>query len=186
MLSSKDYFLIEEWLERGYSKERIFRGIRNAFEQMPRDKIRNVYDCREHVENFETKISKSETSRIDEVESKDYIDRIINNFDHLISGDIRPNLLELHNKFRSRLLELDLSKINIFTEINKIEEEYFEQFSNFLNEKEKSKLNEKIVKAVNAGNDYINEESKKKALNIHLKNLIIKEYIFFNPFETDN
>ena len=185
MLSSRDYSLIKDWMERGLSKEQIFNGIRTAFEQKAGDRIRNIYDCKEHVESSELKTNRSESLKEDFVELKRYIDQIVNNFNKLISYEKHPNLLKLHNKYKSEISNLDAAENSVFVEINKIEEEYFKDFLEYLDKKDMKRIKQKIDKAVNAGNDYINEESKKKALNIQLKNLIIEDYISFNPFKTD-
>ena len=185
MVSSKDYHLIKEWMERGLSKEQIFKGIRDAFEQQTGDKIRNIYDCKEHVENSEIKLNKSELVENDFLESKSYINKLINNFDQLITKERNPNLLKLHNRCKSQLLKLNADSKNLFEKINKIEEKYFNQFLEYLEQKDKSDLKHKINKAINNSSSHINEVYKKKLLNIHLKNFIIEEYIHFNPFKTD-
>ena len=185
MISSKDYYLIKEWMERGLSKEQIFKGIRDAFEQKTEDRIKNIYDCKEHVENSEIKLNKSESIKTDLVESKFYIDKLINNFNQLINKEKHPNLLKLHNKYKSELSKLNADSNNLFEKINKIEEKYFDQFFEYLEQKDKSNLKHEINKAVNRDNSYINEAYKKKVLNIHSKNLIIEKYIYFNPFKTD-
>ena len=96
------------------------------------------------------------------------------------------NLLLLHNNIKSRLALISPGDEKFFEETNRIETEYFNTFPQYLEKSEREILEKKLDEAVNDGNDYINEESKKKALNIQLKNLIIKEYIFFNPFDTDS
>ena len=186
MLSSKDYFLIREWMERGFSKEQVFGGIRDAFETKTRDKIRNLFDCKEYVENSEIKSDRSETLKNDVVETRLYIDQLIDNFNKLIINEKQRNLLILHNKFKSELSNLNPGDSNLFGEINRIEEEYFNQFVEYLDQPDRLNIKNKIDEALSTGNDYINEEAKKKSLNIHLKNLIIEEYIFFNPFDIDN
>ncbi|MGI9533595.1 MAG: hypothetical protein ACR2NW_01485 [Thermodesulfobacteriota bacterium] len=185
MLSSKDYFLITEWMERGLSKEQIYSGFRKAFEEKTKGRIRNIYDCKEYVENSEVRTNRSEPDKIDVVESSNYIDRIISNFDKLMANEKRPNLLKLHKIYKSKVSKLNAVNNNIFEEINRIEKKYFAKFLDYLEEDERLNHKIKIESVVNSSNDYINEESKKKALNIQLKNLIIEEYININPFETD-
>ena len=185
MLSSKDYFLIREWMERGLSREQIYRGISNAFEQKTTDRIKNIFDCKEYVESCEIKENISETFKSDAQEAVNYIEHIVNNFEKIITDEKHHNLLKLHNNYRERVLSLKSSGVTVFEEINKIEEEYFSRFLKFLDKEERVNIEKKIIEAVNSGNDYINEQTKKKALNNYLKNLIIKEYIYFNPFETD-
>ena len=186
MLSSRDYMLIGEWLERGFTKEQVCSGIRDAFEQKGKQGIRNIYDCIDFVTQSTGSAPGEEHSVSKSVlNNEQYLFRIIHNFNKLIDKEKHPNLLKLHNIYKEKLLIIDSSESNIFGEINKIEEQYFDQFLNCLEEKENSDLKNKIESIVNATNDYINERTRKKALNIEIKNHIIKEYILSNPFKTD-
>ena len=185
MLSSRDYFLIQEWMEKGMSKEQVFRGISNAFEGKAKGAITRIADCKEYVESCDIKENVSATLKSDIEESAGYIDHIVKNFEKIIKNEKHANLLKLHNKYRTEIFNLKGAEVNVFEEINTIEEEYFSRFVNFLGKQDRINIEKKIIEAVNSGNDYINEQSRKKALNNQLKNLIIKEYIYFNPFETD-
>lgn len=183
MLSSKDYYLIDEWMDRGLSKEQVFNGIRDAFESRAGDRVRSIYDCKEHVESNETKSCRSELSNNNLPEIRLYIDSLVKNFNRLIVEEKSAGLCSLHNEYKAALCELDASEKSTFEKINEIEKQYFQRIRKYLEESEDLNFSDQVEKSTNAPNNYINEGSREKLLNAYLKNLIIEKYIYFNPFE---
>ena len=59
MLSSRDYHIITDWIEKGLTKEQILLGIRNTFHSKDRARIRNLSDCSEFVEVYGSENNKT-------------------------------------------------------------------------------------------------------------------------------
>ena len=185
MLSSKDYHLITEWIDKGYTREQILRGIRNCFEAKNIKRIRNISDCSEFVETKDLQkpreIKKPVISKSDNI---NYIVRILNNFENLLTKDTTLDLNSFINTFNVKLKELiNSDKENMFANINRLEENFFKEFPDHLSTGDMESYKTEINDFVNSGNDYINEKAKNKALNNFTKNFIIDNYLGFNPFE---
>lgn len=189
MVSSRDAHLIREWQSRGLSKERVIKGIRDAFEQSAERNIRSIYDCREQVENSEAEPGEVAAEPVSEgtgsLEVKLYIKDMSENFSRLIQKENSSALKDLHSEYKERLLMLDVSEKNIFEKVNEIEEEYFGRIPSCLDDARSVGLKDEMNRFLSSRSDYINERSKEKLLNTWLKNLIIEKYISFNPFEVD-
>ncbi len=185
MLSSKDYHLITEWIDKGYTREQILMGIRNCFEAKDIKRIRNISDCSEFVETKDLQkpreIKKTVITKSDNI---NYIVRILNNFENLLTKDTTLDLNSFINTFNVKLKELiNSDKENMFANINRLEENFFKEFPDHLSTGDMKSYKTEINDFVNSGNDYINEKAKNKALNNFTKNFIIDNYLGFNPFE---
>lgn len=189
MISPKDSYLIMEWHSRGLSKEQVIKGIRDAFEQIPKRNIRSIYDCREQVENSEAEPGEPAIEpmleRTGSLEVKLYIKALSDSFSRLIKKETSSALKDLHSEYKERLLMLDTSEKSVFEKVNEIEEEYFGRIPGCLDDARRVDLKDETSRFLNSRSDYINERSKEKLLNTWLKNLIIEKYISFNPFEVD-
>ena len=189
MLSSRDYHIITEWVEKGISKEQILKGIRTAFENKDANRIRNLSDCSQYVELY---ISKKETEiktiNSDNIktnpDNSSYLLQILSKFNNLIENNSKPELNDYFVKINDKLkFFINSNNDEIFSNINKLEEEFFQKLPEHMNSKDKTIFETEINKFLNSNNDYINEKSKNRALNNYSKNFIITNYLGFNPFE---
>ncbi len=189
MLSSRDYHLITEWIEKGISKEQILKGIRDTFQSKDIKRIRNLFDCSELVELSLTKKEariKQIVSRITEVnpDNNNYLVQILNNFNNLIQNNSKSELNNFYVIINDKLKHfINSNNDEMFSNINKLEEEFFLKFPEHLNAQDIANFKAEINNFINSGNDYINEKSKNKALNNYSKNFIITNYLGINPFE---
>ena len=185
MLSSRDYHIITEWIEKGLTKEQILQGIRNTFNNKDRSRIRNLSDCTEFVEVYGKENKKeSEDTNVVNSESTDYLVHIINNFNTLISSQSNKGVLDYINEYSEKLKYfINNSKEDLFSDINDLEEQFFKNFPTALDQSELNVFESKKNEFITSGKDYINEKAKNKALNNFTKNLIINNYLEINPFE---
>jgi hypothetical protein len=189
MLSSRDYHLITEWIEKGISKEQILKGIRDTFQSKDIKRIRNLFDCSELVELSLTKKEariKQIVSRITEVnpDNNNYLVQILNNFNNLIQNNSKSEFNNFYVIINDKLKHfINSNNDEMFSNINKLEEEFFLKFPEHLNAQDMANFKAEINNFINSGNDYINEKSKNKALNNYAKNFIITNYLGINPFE---
>ena len=183
MLSSRDYNLIQEWMDRGYELERVLAGIRKTFEN--KKNIRDLSDCIGYIESDTKKreYTRKENKSPGKNEN-DYLAGIISNLSNLRESEKDEKLINFYGKYIDDLKKfLNTRTKDIFSEINKLEEKFFSEFQENLEEKKAYEHQLKLNEFINSGNDYINEKAKNKALNNHSKNLIIDNYLKFNPFE---
>ena len=189
MLSSRDYHLITVWIEKGISKEDILKGIRKTFQSKDIKKIRNLSDCSEFVELSKSKKDpklKTNKTKITEInpDNDNYLLQILSNFNNLIQNNSKPELNDFYKRINDKLKYfINNNNDEIFSNINKLEEEFFLNFPEKLNTKDLKIFKTELNNFINSGNDYINEKSKNRALNKHSKNLIITNYLGINPFE---
>ena len=189
MLSSQDYHLITEWIEKGISKEQILKGIRTAFENKNTKKIRNLSDCSQYVEIFlRNKESDIKTIKSDNLKTNpnnsSYLLQILNKFNNLMENNSKPELNDYFIKINDKLKYFINSKDDeIFSNINKLEEEFFQKLPEHMNSEDKTIFKTELNTFINSKNDYINEKSKNRALNNYSKNFIITNYLGINPFE---
>jgi len=185
MLSSRDYHLITEWIEKGISKEQILNGIRNTFQNKELKRVRSLYDCSEYVEIKENKKVLEPIKQVENSpDNNNYLVQILKNFNNLIKDGTNTEILSFYNIYNDKLKYLiNSNKVDMFSKINKLEEEFYLKFPDHLGTKDLDSYKTEINKFINSGNNYINEKAKNKALNNHSKNFIINTYLGFNPFE---
>ena len=185
MLSSRDYHLITEWIEKGISKEQILTGIRNTFQTKDINRIRNLYDCSELVERSSEKKETVVTKTVQfNPDNNNYLVQILNNFNNLIQNNSKSELNNFYEIINDKLKHfINSNNDEMFSNINKLEEEFFLKFPGHVNVQDKANFKAEINNFINSGNDYINEKSKNKALNNYSKNFIITNYLGINPFE---
>jgi len=185
MVSSRDYHLITEWMEKGITKEQILSGIRNAFQNKDIKRIRSLADCSEFVELEDGTHDSTNDERIKtSPENNNYFVQVIANFKKLTNRENNQELSNFFNVFSDKVKYLINSSDNeIFQQINNLEDKFFEEFPKHLNNNESQNYQSKLINFISSGNDYINEKAKKKALNNFSKNFIIDNYLGFNPFE---
>jgi len=184
MVSSNDYYLISKWQDMGLSKERVIKGITDAFEQKTGNSIRSIYDCKEQVESSGSELNERSVAA-GSLEVRLYIKNLSDNFSRLIKGERSSGLHKLHSEFKAKLSGLDVSEKNVFETVNEMEAEYFDRIYKCLDEAHSEIFRDNVERFLASRNDYVNERSKEKLLNTYLKNLIIEKYISFNPFEVD-
>lgn len=185
MLSSRDYNLITEWIQSGISKEQILKGIRNTFNNKDIKSIRSLHDCiefidlpKKSIENTEQKPDKAGS------ETSSYLVGILHNFNRLITDSPNENIKAYFLNIYDKLKKLINSENEeVFSNINSLEEEFFQNYTEHMDNNDKNIFEKEINIFLNSGNDYINEKSKNKALNNFTKNFIIDNYLGFNPFE---
>lgn len=185
MVSSNDYYLIRKWQDMGLSKERVIKGITDAFEQKAGKNIRSIYDCKEQVEISGSELNEHRSIAAGSLEVRLYIKNLSDNFSRLIERERSSDLNKLHSKFKAKLSGLDISEKNVFEKVNEMETEYFDRIYRCLDEVHSETFRDNVERFLASRNDYVNERSKEKLLNTYLKNLIIEKYISFNPFEVD-
>ncbi|MEE9193972.1 MAG: hypothetical protein V3U21_05495 [Thermodesulfobacteriota bacterium] len=185
MLSSRDYHLITEWIEKGISKEQILKGIRDTFQSKDIKRIRNLYDCSELVERSSKKKETIATKTVQlNPDNNNYLVQILNNFNNLIQNNSKSELNNFYVIINDKLKHfINSNNDEMFSNINKLEEEFFLKFPEHLNAQDMTNFKAEINNFINSGNDYINEKSKNKALNNYSKNFIITNYLGINPFE---
>ena len=185
MLSSRDYHLITEWIEKGISKEQILKGIRDTFQSKDIKRIRNLYDCSEMVERSSEKKETVATKTVQlNPDNNNYLVQILNNFNNLIQNNSKSELNNFYVIINDKLKHfINSNNDEMFSNINKLEEEFFLKFPEHVNVQDKANFKAEINNFINSGNDYINEKSKNKALNNYSKNFIITNYLGINPFE---
>ncbi len=185
MLSSRDYHIITDWIEKGITKEHILLGIRNTFRSKDRARIRNLSDCSEFVEFYGSKNKKqSEGTYVSNSENADYIVHILNNFKTLTGKQDKTAVSDYINEYSKKLKYfINNSKEDLFSDINDLEEQFFKNFPTALDQNELNVFESKKNEFITSGKDYINEKAKNKALNNFTKNLIIDNYLGINPFE---
>ena len=189
MLSSQDYHLITEWIEKGISKEQILKGIRTAFESKDIKKIRNLSDCSQFIELFlikkepEINTIKSDNLKTNP-DNSSYLLQILNKFNNLMENNSKPELNDYFIKINNKLKYfINSNEDEIFSNINKLEEEFFQKLPEHMNSQDKTIYKTELNNFINSKNDYINEKSKNRALNNYSKNFIITNYLGINPFE---
>jgi len=126
MVSSNDYYLISKWQDMGLSKERVIKGITDAFEQKTGNNIRSIYDCKEQVESSGSELNERSVAA-GSLEVRLYIKNLSDNFSRLIKRERSSDLHKLHSEFQARLSGLDVSEKNIFEKVNEMEAEYFDR-----------------------------------------------------------
>ena len=185
MLSSRDYHLITEWIEKGISKEQILTGIRNTFQSKDIKRIRNLYDCSELVERSSEKKETVATKTVQlNPDNNNYLVQILNNFNNLIQNNSKSEFNNFYVIINDKLKHfINSNNDEMFSNINKLEEEFFLKFPKHLNAQDKANFKAELNNFINSGNDYINEKTKNKALNNYSKNFIITNYLGINPFE---
>lgn len=185
MLSSKDYNLITDWIEKGISKEQILTGIRNTFNSKDIKRIRSLQDCIEYVESTEIKkeTTPSKSPKISS-DNNNYLVGILNNFNNLIKDSSNPDSITFLQNINEKLKSfINSNNEEMFSNINRLEEEFFQNYPQHINSNDKKYYESEINIFINSGHDYINEKAKNKALNNFTKNFIIDNYLGFNPFE---
>jgi len=189
MLSSRDYHLITEWIDKGITKEQILKGIRNTFESKDNKKIRNLSDCNEFVElsivENETKIKTNISKNADiNPDNNSYLLQLLNNFNKLIQNNTKYELNNFYENINDRLKHfINNNNDEMYSNINKLEEEFFLKFPDHLNSQDMKNYKTELKDFINNGNNYINEKSKNRALKNYTKNFIITNYLGINPFE---
>lgn len=183
MLSSKDYHLALEWMNRGYKLESVLKGIKKAFEN--NNNIRRLSDCIEYIETTENdEINVNNEYSPSDKQHTEYLTKIITNLSTLIESEKDQKINTFYKSYIDKikyLLNSDLK--NIYNEVNTIEEEFFNEFPEQLDKEKSKEFQAQLNKFIRSGKDYINEKAKNKALNNHAKNFIIDNYLVINPFE---
>ncbi len=185
MVSSSDYYLISKWQDMGLSKERVIKGITDAFEQKTGKNIRSICDCKEQVESSGSELNERRSVAAGSLEVRLYIKDLSDNFNRLIKAERSSDLRKLHSEFKAGLLGLDVSEKNVFEKVNEMEAEYFDRIYRCLYKVHSETFKDDVERFLASRDDYVNERSKEKLLHTYLKNLIIEKYISFNPFEVD-
>jgi len=185
MLSSRDYHLITEWIEKGISKEQILKGIRDTFQSKDIKRIRNLFDCSELVERSSEKKETVVTKTVQlNPDNNNYLVQILNNFNNLIRNNSKSEFNNFYEIIYDKLKHfVNSNNDEMFSNINKLEEEFFLKFPEHLNAQDMANFKAELNNFINSGNDYINEKTKNKALNNYSKNFIITNYLGINPFE---
>jgi len=185
MLSSRDYHLITEWIEKGISKEQILKGIRDTFQSKDIKRIRNLFDCSELVERSSEKKETVVTKTVQlNPDNNNYLVQILNNFNNLIRNNSKSEFNNFYEIIYDKLKHfVNSNNDEMFSNINKLEEEFFLKFPEHLNAQDMANFKAELNNFINSGNDYINEKTKNKALNNYSKNFIITNYLVINPFE---
>ena len=129
MVSSRDYHLITEWMEKGITKEQILSGIRNAFQNKDIKRIRSLADCREFVELEDGTHDSTNDERIKtSPENNNYFVQVIANFKKLTNRENNQELSNFFNVFSDKVKYLINSSDNeIFQQINNLEDKFFEE-----------------------------------------------------------
>lgn len=194
MLSSKDYDLIAGWKKRGVPAEVVFRGISNAAEALKKKKgvcafPLNVAGLAYFIEQEIALYRRTEKDKSPNTELKrdDLIAKITERLAVAIKSEKRGDIKAHYVRVRKRVVEItDSAKENIFGELDRVEEDFFEIFFRALPEPEQERIKLGAESMIAKRRRFMTDKARRESFLSFRNEILKKDYGLINIISVDD